>query len=309
MPQLSSETPVPQNKARYILSFALICIAVSVSYFSYTLLKVVDKLPAIIASIDKASDEVTPLVTEVKGITVLVPDVLTEVEKIRLQIPGIVEEVREIRTMVPLAISEIEKIRAAIPPIIKEVTSTREEIAKVREQIPPLLAEFKAYQAIIPDILTEVEQTRAMVPPTLDHVSSLIDRASDAGKNASEGAVSGFFTGVVKMPFGMISNLSGKVFSRKDLSKSDIKEIADAALNLVKNGKDGDQSNWINNKKDLKSIIAVTDTLPPKKSLASFNFQKCRNVTFSIHKNGTLVGDQKHQACLNTENTWEWVSE
>lgn len=298
MPENIKQTAT--NTASYVLSTALFCMAIALGYFSYSLLKVVDKLPYILTAIHKTSSEITPLAAKIENLTTLVPGIITEVKKIRLQIPLILEETKKIRNTVPSIIAETQKIRSALPPIV-------EEVAKVREQVPPLVAELSAYQALIPKLLTEIEETREMVPATLNRVEKIIAQAEQAGTKASEGIAPGFFSGIIKMPFSMIANLGSSIFSSKDLSKKDISNIASLALKLVQEGRDGQKVSWTSEKTNISGTILLVNTHPPKKEWAHFNFQKCRTVKLTGVSNDNRRSEKIHIACQNPDNTWEWV--
>lgn len=288
------------NTASYVLSTALFCMAIALSYFSYSLLKAVNKLPDILTAIHKTSSKITPLADKIDNLTTLVPSIITEVKEIRLQIPLILEETKKIRNTVPSIITETQKIRSALPPIVEEVT-------KAREQVPPLVAELSAYQVLIPKLLVEIEETREMVPATLNRVEKIITQAGQAGTKASEGIASGFFSGIVKMPFSMIANLGSNIFSSKDLSKKDISNIANLALKLVQEGQDGQEVSWTSEKTSIRGTILLVSTHQPKKEWAHFNFQKCRTVKLTGVSDDNKSSEKIHMACQNPDNTWEWV--
>lgn len=298
MPENIKQTAT--NTASHVLSTALFCMAIALGYFSYSILKVVDKLPEILTAINKTSSEITPLAAKIENLTTLVPSIITEVKEVRLQIPLILEETQKIRNTVSSIIAETQKIRSTLPPVV-------EEIAKVRGQIPPLVAELNAYQVLIPKLLVEIEETRGMVPTTLNRVEKIITQAGQAGTKASEGIASGFFSGVVKMPFSMIANLGSSIFSNKNLSKKDMSNITNLALNLVREGQDGQKVNWISEKTNISGTILLVGTHPPKKKWAHFNFKKCRTVKFIDVSNDNKSSEKIHMACQNPDGIWEWV--
>lgn len=301
--------------ARYALAVALICIAASLAYFSYNLLKIVEQLPAVLKTINQTSKQITPLTKDITRITDSIPSILKEVEAVRLQIPKIIEEVAEIRKTIPIIIDEVALVRNTIPPVLEEVSLIRtsitpilQEVALVREQIPPVVAELSAYKNVIANVLVEVEQTRVSIPPTLDKLNTLIDKASTAGTKASEGAVSGLVTGVVKMPFKIIGGIGGKIFSSKNISEPDSLTIIAKAKELLKHGLDGDSTQWKSKKTNI--TLAIVATHPPKKELAHLNLQKCRTLSVTVtDKKGKTIPEPNRLACLNVNGEWSFIGQ
>lgn len=298
MPQSPS---APINLAKYALSIALICIAASLAYFSYNMLKVVEQLPKVLASLSESTEKIEPLTDDIKRITDLVPGILEEVEQVRVQIPSIVKEVGEIRTALPSVIEEVKLVRTAIPPII-------EEVALVRKQIPSIVAELNAYQKVISDTLAEVEKTRTMIPPTLDRLDILVDNASVAGQKASEGAVTGIVSGAIKMPFKMIGNLGNKVFFGEHITKTETEDVIQLAKQLAETGKDGDSYQWKSKNKDIRITITITDTQKPSKTLAQKHYQKCRTLRVIAHNKNNKTPGQNIFTCKNKSGDWEEIA-
>ena len=92
----------------------------------------------------------------------------------------------------------------------------------------------------------------------MDRAEHLLAAVSSAGKQASEGAVAGFFTGIVKAPFKMVSGASSSVFTTVgSMSESDIKLLTDSALMRLNNAKVGSVERWGNQRSAVGGEISV----------------------------------------------------
>jgi surface antigen len=263
--------------SRLFFSFSLVCLAGAIAYFSYALIQAVDELPELLDQVDEAAAFMGPVLQEAESITALIPSIVEEVAQVREQIPAILAEVGALRLELPAILAEVEKTRESIPPILAEVE-------QVRQAIPPVIA--------------EVANVREQLPSTMDRAERLIAEASSAGKQASEGAVTGFFTGIVKAPFKMVSGASSSVFKTAgSMSQGDIKLLTDSALMRLNNAKVGSVERWGNQ----KSAVGGEITVVKEYSVAG---RLCRVLSFTIVNKGKLQESNESAACLDENNEW-----
>ncbi|WP_157117936.1 hypothetical protein [Oceanicoccus sagamiensis] len=290
------------------LPFSLVCIAAAIAYFSYAVIRVVEEAPAIIEQVESTTRAIDPVVDEVAIITALIPDIVDEVGLVREQITPILTEVEALRLELPTLLAEVEQIRLAIPPVLDEVEQVRlaippvlEEVANVRGELPAIVAESEGYRTLVPEVLAEVEATREMIPPTMAKAEVLINKASVAGKKASEGAVTGFFTGIIKAPFKMVSGASSSVFgSQKGLNSTDIDLLQGTALKLLNEAPVGSEESWENKKTKAKGTIKVE-----KEFVESGN--PCRQLWIKTLKEKKELDNSRYRVCLDDQGSWAVV--
>jgi surface antigen len=252
--------------ATYTLSAGLFAIAGAIVFFTIELSHIRQDLPAILIQVEKTSGKVDPILDEIKEVRKLIPPILSEVDATRSQIPPILSEIEAVRQNVPIILDEVKETRKLVPPILAEtaktiesipdiletlnaisstVIQTNKEIAKTRLLVPEVLKEVKA-------VRKEIGATRQSIPTTLDRVDNLLAKATTTGRKATEGAVTGIFTGVITAPFRALvslgetangSSLGDEVF----LEGEDLQIATDAAVALTKSKK-GASKTWKNTK-------------------------------------------------------------
>lgn len=259
--------------ASYLFSIALLALAASLAYCTT---QVVTALPELLQQVERTSQRIEPLVVEVGNISEQVPVIATEVAAVSEQIPAI--------------LSEVEAVRSEIPSILAES-------AAIRKQLPAVLAETRALREQVPPVLAEVEAVRKMMPSTLAQAERLVLAARDAGKQASEGAVTGFLTGIVKAPFSMISGVGSTLFGASDLNKKDLEAIDKAARQLLARDQLGGRSTWSNRKSGASGTIFLeADTVTERSD--------CRLLRFDSRLKGKGLPTQKLVVCQHDEQGW-----
>lgn len=291
--------------ASIMLSISFIALAAAIAYFSYAIVKVVDEAPALITQSQEAAKVIDSVVDEVEKITALVPAIIDEVALVREQIPTILAEVEALRLQVPGILSEMEKTRNAIPPILTEVEQVRlsippivEEVGAVREELPSILKEAEGYRLLIPDVLAEVEATRIMVPETMLQAQMLVADASVAGKEASEGAVTGFFTGIIKAPLKLVSGARGSVFgSSTKLTDKDLEILKNSASYVINQNVIGKTNTWSNPASGLSGKNTLLREFTRGDSV-------CRVVRLEAAKNNKALETVERTTCLDADGVW-----
>ena len=135
----------------------------------------------------------------------LMPDVLAEAEQIRKELPQTLKTIDNASSAVTETTREIRAIRPLVPDVLHEVGAVRQEIAA----------------------------TRSMIPTTLDRLDGIVHKAGVAGQKASEGAISGVFTGIIKAPFKALGSIGRASGGKSPLGDEDIRKATDAVHTLT----------------------------------------------------------------------------
>lgn len=166
---------------------------------------------------------------------------LTEVEAVRLAIPDYLVQAEEISGEI---VAEIEAVRLAIPDYLSQTEKVSQEI----------IAEIEAVRLAIPDYIAQAE--------------GISQGMGEAGRKASEGAVTGVFTGILKAPVSVLSNVGGTIFGLRDLTEEDRSIIYQAILESIERGRLQEPINWRNRKTSLNGTVILlaleTDSNPPQ---------------------------------------------
>ncbi|MES9973058.1 MAG: hypothetical protein ABW094_02280 [Candidatus Thiodiazotropha sp.] len=303
--------------ATYTLSAGLFAIAGAIVYFTIELSNIRQDLPAILAQVENTSEKVDPILSEIKEIRKLIPPILHEVDATRSQIPPILTEIEAIRQDIPLILNEVEETRKLVPPILAEVSNTIEtvpdilktlnsvsstvkqtnkEIAKTRLLFPEVLKEVKA-------VRKEIGATRKSIPTTLDRVDNLLAQASTTGQKASEGAITGVFTGVITAPFRALISLgeAAKGAAGGDgiyLEGEDLKIATDTAVVLTKSIK-GSTKSWKNPNSGKRGKFTLLSNYRE-------NNLECVTMQHQVWSGEEMIIERVFDACRkNVNSPWE----
>lgn len=282
--------------SRILFSISILALSASIAYFSYEVTRVRTDLPELLTQLEQTTQIIGPVLEQTNKITQLIPPILEEVKQTRELIPPIIDEVSEIRKEIPAILHEVSETRSAIPPILNEVEATR-------KIIPDVLLEVKQTRKQIPPILKEVKDTRESLPKLLDDTNKLVDKARGAGREASQGAVTGFFSGILRAPFVIVGDIGSTVFNLNQIEKDeytqdDLNQVYAAALELLNNNKIGAKKEIIS--KDGKIITKIT--LTDIDISAEF---PCKTMHFLSEKDGKVITDKKSTVCKNQEGKWD----
>ena len=298
--------------ASYLFSLSLFALAGAIAYFTYEAAIISKQVPDILLSINNTSEQVEPIIDEVSKIVDLVPSILKEVEETRKLIPPILKEVEQTRKMIPPILSEVEQTRKQIPAVLKESAAIRRELPavlasadKASNAVAGVSKQVEATRPLVTDVLQEVATTRESIPPMMDRADVLIEKARVAGKEASEGAVTGLFTGIIRAPFALVAGagrgISGlteeeaKVFNDKDLSL-----VQQASLYLLNNGLKGDKREWRNDDSGNHGIVQLTRIYTE----GEYSDIDCRSLKISLNKPDKLVKEGERSFCMNDKGEW-----
>ncbi|NOQ87960.1 MAG: hypothetical protein GQ550_03470 [Gammaproteobacteria bacterium] len=299
--------------ASYLLSLSLFSLAAAIVYFTYQAAIVSKQIPDILLSIDKSSEKIEPIVDEVGEIVVLVPLILKEVEETRKLIPPILEEIEQTRKMIPPILKEVEQTRQQIPAVLEESKAIRGELPailasadKATVAVADVATQVEATLPLIPEVLKEVETTRESIGPMMDRADGLIEKARVAGKEASQGAVSGFFSGLIMAPFALVADAGNSIsgLTEKEVESFDKKDLElnkQVALTLLNNGSKNEKREWSSAETDNHGIVALTEIY----SQGEYAEIDCRTLVFKMYDGDNLIKSTSRSFCKNEEGKWE----
>lgn len=292
--------------SRWLIPIAYICLSLGLGYFSYSIVYAVRQAPDIIAGFDKVARRIEGSLIEVNKVSELVPPLLVQVEQIQKQIPMILAEVQAGRELVPDILNEFSMARLQIPPVLAEVEAVRktlpaivQELEEYRALVPVLLDELQAYRKLAPELLAEVEAVRLLVPISFDRADILVASAQKAGQQASEGAVVGILSGIIKAPLTLVGGL-GKPFKSKELVDSDIVYVKRAANVALQQGVGG-ISKWSNPESRHHGEVTVLSEARRGKT-------PCRRLKLKINLGKKNIETRETEVCEDDQGNWHLKS-
>lgn len=250
----------------------MVILAMALVYFGYTLKKVSEGLPPVVAGIQEVTAEFPPILERVDEITQLVPKIVEEVANIRIQVdsiqadlPNILVEAAAYRESIPAILTEVENVRSAIPPILElmenlqaQIPDILAEMEAVRGEVPGIVEQIEGIQTQIPAILAEVEAVRISIPDYIEDASALAGEIKTAGKEAAEGAAQGFFTGILKVPVNIVSEFSSNTFEGVRITDELREAFKDGFARLLANPELGDTVEWSEGGSNLSGVFEIT---------------------------------------------------
>jgi len=286
--------------ATYVLSLAMFALAGALIYFAYEVSRVSTQIPDILTSVDHTSEQVGPIISEVVEIRDLIPGILHEVEETRKLVPSILKEVEQTRQQIPPILKEVEAVRKEMPAVLKSAD-------KASNAVVVMSKEIKATRPLIPQFLKEVETTRESIPPMLDRADAMIDKARTAGQEASSGAVTGFFKGLVTAPFALVGD-AGKAITGmsdeeiKQLTEKDLDLIKAAMLYLLNNGTKGEAKEISNPGSGFSATFKLVSESTREEDFATVD---CRTIFYDGYKNGNRLKTVNRTFCKEKGGGWD----
>jgi archaellum component FlaC/surface antigen len=298
----------------YLLPLSLFSLAGAIVYFTYEVAIVSKQIPDILLSIENTSEKIEPIIDEVGDIIELVPPILKEVEEIRKLIPPILKEVEQTRKMIPPILNEVEQTRNQIPAVLKESEAIRGELPavlasadKASDAVAGVSKQVEATRPLISEVLKEVETTRESIPPMMDRADGLIEKARVAGKEASQGAVTGIFSGIIMAPFALVADMGRGITGlsaeeAKHFDEKDFELIEQVSFYLLDNGSKGEERQWNNAETGSRGIVKLTEIYTE----GEYSEFDCRTLTFKLYKNDDLIRESSRSFCKNEDDKWDF---
>ena len=303
-----------QLLASYMMSLAIFALAAAIIYFAYDMSRVSTQIPDILSSVDHTSEKVGPIVSEVGEIRELIPDILHEVGEIRELVPPILAEVEQTRLHIPPILEEVAQTREQIPPILKEVEAVRNEMPavlksadKASDAVVAMSREIEATRPLVPEMLKEVETTRESIPPMLDRVDGMIEQARTAGQEASCGAVTGFFKGLITTPFKLVGDAGKTITGMSDeeiklFTEKDLDLIEATVIGILNNGKRGDIEEMNNPGSGFSGSVKLVSIDNREEDFTTID---CRTLQMEAYKDGERIKTVNRTFCMEEGDGWD----
>lgn len=326
-----------RNSLELVASASRFAIAAAIVYFGWQLAQISGNLPGILQSVDDVSQNIEPALSEVSlireeisEVRKLIPAILDEVGLVRESIPPVLEEVARVREQIPPLLDRVDAIEKQIPPLLQRVDKTVATIDQTQRQIPGIVATADkaiasmdttrdAVVPLVPRALDEIRLTRDKVDPTLDRVEILLDDAfvraegtiaavEAAGKEASEGAVKGFFTGIIKLPFQLVGTLASPITKNiapdvaKQITEKDLELMVGAGDRAVESGRVDRERRWENPDSGNSGSITI---------VRYFELQgaECVEARVRINNRRREIQDRLNEFCRDADGKWTLASE
>ena len=305
----------PKQLASYLLSLSLFALAGSIVYFTYEMASVSKQIPDILVRIDNTTEKIEPIIEEVSEIVDLVPPILKEVEATRKLIPPILKEVEQTRKMIPPILDEVAQTRAQIPAVLKESEAIRGDLPavlasadKASAAVSDVAKQVEATRPLIPEVIKEIETTRESIPGMMNRADVLIEKARVAGKEASQGAVTGFFKGIILAPFALVGDAGRSIVGlseneAKQFNETDYNLIEQVVLELLNKGKKGEQRQWENPDNRTRGVITLADIYEKD----DFSELECRTLALKLFKDDEEMQDMNRSFCKDDEGKWDFA--
>ncbi len=332
-----AESSANKNFPDLLASVSRLAIAAAIVYFAYQMAQIGVQVGGVTQTVDRVTEQVPPALVEVREIRLEVaavreqiPAILGEVSAVSEQIPAILSEVAALRAQLPAVLARTESLERQIGPILQRVDNTLAVVQETQRQLPQILETSNQAIAalnqtrdqvvpLVPKALDEVRLTRESVDPTLDRVEVIIDdaffkadraiaSASEAGRQASEGAVKGFFTGLVKLPFALVGTLASPLIATMDpkvaelLTEDDMKLMNEAGGRATQVEYLNREQTWENPDSGNSGSVTI---------LRKFEIDKhqCVEARITISTDRRQVHDRTNEFCLGADGSWKLAAE
>ena len=286
--------------ASYLLALSLFALAASLAYFTYEMSGVSRQIPDILSSINNTSVVIEPVVDEVGEIIELLPPILKEVEETRKLVPPILSEIEHTRRQIPAVLNEVAAVRKELPEVLASADRASAAVVTVSKEV-------EATRPLIPQVLKEMETTRESIPGMMKEADVLIDKARAAGKEASQGAVTGLFKGIITAPFVLVGDAGRAIagVSKEEaiaFSEEDFDKIEEASLNLLADGSEGDVIEWKNPQTGNRGTVELVLIY----SKGEFSEYECRTLRVKSFSKDREISNKQRSLCKNDEGKWDF---
>lgn len=291
----------PRLIASYLLAFSMMMLAVALVYFAKEMADISRQIPGILQVITDTSEKIQPVTDEVDEIKQLIPPLLLEIEESRKLVKAAIEQYAISNQHIPRILDEVAAARQALPQALKTVDGASAAVIMMSKEI-------EAGRPLIPEILQEVEKTRESIPAMLDRADQLVANARTAGKEASQGAVTGVFSGILMAPFDFVGNVGERLVGRvsgsdaKKLGREDYALIEKASSELLARGKKGEVKGWENergNNSGTVKLLAVTEEEDEEG-----NVVECRKLYVEIRHKNDIIQALETTVCKDEAGKW-----
>ncbi len=301
-------------------SYSQALLAIAIAFLAFSLLKFTQQVPAILKVIEGTSKTVDLVSPQIDDIVNEVALVRAEVAKVRVlvaqQTPAILSQVEATLPVVQQVVIESENYSRQLPALLAQLASIEQQVSSLQADMPEVLkrvdaivkttnnttAEVARWRPHSSQYLEEIKLSREYIPQYIARIENTVVDAKTVGSETSSGLVSGFFEGVISLPFDVVAGLAGIVDadsrSAKNLTAKDIALIQEKAVGLL-NDSNQSKSVWQNVDSGNRGTII-------KGKVVTRNNQQCHNVTFNNHF-GSEKETLKELMCLDDKGLWKVI--
>jgi len=299
-------------------SYSQALLAIAIALLALSLFKFTMHVPAIISAIEKTTKTVDLVSPKVDDIVNEVALVRVEVSKVRKlvaqQTPVILSQVEASLPVVQQVVVESEYYSRQLPALLNQIANIEQQVEKLQTSMPAILKRVDAvvkttnntteevarWRPHSTRYLEEIELSREYIPNYLSRIENTVVDAKTIGSEASSGLVSGFFKGVISLPFEVVSGLTGIVDadsrSAKYLTAQDVALMQEKVVALL-NDSNQTKAAWQNVKSGNRGTII-------KGKKTTRNKQQCLMVIFNNHF-GNDKETLKELMCINDKGLWK----
>lgn len=314
---LLNESEVILNKS---FSYSQALMALAIAFLGFALLEFTSKIPAILTVVKQTSHTVDTVTPKVDDIINEVSLVRIEVGKVRAlvakQTPEILAQVESSLPVIGQVVVESENYSKQLPSLLNQIDLIERQLSSLQTALPSILARVDSVVATTDNTLAEValwrphsskylheiELSRTYIPEYLTRVEQTLLDAKSIGKEASSGLVSGFFKGVISLPFEVVAGLKGMIdvdsLSAKNFTPEDISLMQTKVVALL-NDKSATTKTWLNSATGNGGTIVKGKKSKRKR-------QQCINVIFNNHFNNQKE-TLKELMCINSKGLWKVI--
>jgi len=295
-------------------------LALAISFLAFSLFKFTLHVPDMISVIDKTTNTIDLVSPKVDNIVNEVALIREEVAKVRTlvsqQTPAILSQVQASLPVVQQVVTESEYYSRQLPALLQQLTKIEQQVEKLQTSMPEILkrvdavvnttnnttSEVARWRSHSTRYLEEMALSRDYIPQYLSRIENTVEDAKTVGKEASSGLVSGFFKGMITLPFEVVAGLTGIVDadsrSAKHLTAQDVALMQEKVVALL-NDKHQAKSVWQNVKSGNRGTIIKGES-------SKRNNQHCINVTFNNHF-GKDKETLNELMCIGDKGLWKVI--
>jgi len=248
-----------------------------------------------------------------------------------LALSQLVAELGAWRVSAPALLTQVDQTSGRLTPLLDEVAAVRTEVAAVRSLMPSVLHEaaalrqaagpmiqsgaahemsgaVRAVEPHIPHVLDEVRKTRESLPAILDRAEVVVTRAERAGQDASQGAVRGFFGGIVLAPFRLLGDV-GKSFADVvgltpllEFTEEDARLARLATDTAIRKGEAGAVESWSNRDSHNQGRVTVL-------GFEVRAGRRCTRLRYSVDYQSGRNDASNVLLCLGDDGAWSKPSD
>lgn len=287
----------PQEKRAYLLPFALILLAGSITYLAFQIQQFIAQLPQIEKTLTAYEPHIPSIVEEVAQVRQTVPMLVDEIAKVRSTVEKVEQQIplilATVDTTTQVMDTQLNKTLPLIPDIIDTANKTSVSInnasAAVKEltpAVPSIISTVNATTEQIDRTTRQIAVSTNAIAPALDRAELIVASAKEIGAETGEGAVTGFFKGILKSPVTLIEGIASPIVNglspeiQRQLTKDDAIAMQNTLDDLWASNKSSVTGQWRNSKTGSFGTIELTNR-------RSIDQQLCYDAEMSINVKGS----------------------